>query len=322
MTDEIRFVESTGKDVESAVAAGLAKLGLRRDEVIVEILEEGSRGFLGLGGRQSTVRITSVVGHDQEADSGEAPPKPARPAPPPQKPRDAGPQRGESRGSAPRREQPAQREEKPAPRRELRESRPRSERPRGDRPAARAAQKPRDNGAERPQRQRSAAPIVDEPPLTEEEIQAVVSQLETLLAKMELDVTIGASVSPVDEMSGRRMLLLTVDGEDLGALIGPRGDSLNALQYVLRLMAGHKLQRRVNLTLDVGGYRERRRQALMRLAERMAKKVLAKSRPVTLEPMPPFERRIIHMTLRESDQVTTSSVGEGDRRRVRIYPKS
>ena len=77
MTDEVRFVEATGKDVESAVAAGLAKLGLRRNEVIVEVLEEGSRGFLGLGGRQSTVRITSVVRSDQAPETS-SPQKPLR----------------------------------------------------------------------------------------------------------------------------------------------------------------------------------------------------------------------------------------------------
>ena len=105
------------------------------------------------------------------------------------------------------------------------------------------------------------------------------------------------------------------------ALIGPRGEALNSLQYVLRLMSGHQLHKRVNILLDVANYRERRRQALARLATRMAEKVSSKNRPVTLEPMPPFERRVIHMTLREEGNVYTQSIGNGDQRRVRIYPK-
>ena len=72
--------------------------------------------------------------------------------------------------------------------------------------------------------------------------------------------------------------------------------------------------------LDVGGYRSRRQKALTRLSQRMAKKALQRRRPVTLEPMPPFERRIIHMALRANEQVYTQSVGEGERRKVRIYP--
>ena len=117
------------------------------------------------------------------------------------------------------------------------------------------------------------------------------------------------------------MLMVEIEGDDVGSLIGPRGDALNAMQYMVRLMAGNQLQRRVNVTLDIAGYRERRRQALNRLAERMAQKALERNRPVTLEPMSPAERRVVHMTLRSSEKVYTGSIGEGNRRRVRIYPQ-
>jgi spoIIIJ-associated protein len=88
-----------------------------------------------------------------------------------------------------------------------------------------------------------------------------------------------------------------------------------------RLMVGNQLQKRASFVVDVEGYRKRRQQALARLAERMAKKVISRRRPVSLEPMPPHERRIIHMTLRDNDEVYTQSSGEGKRRKVRILPK-
>jgi spoIIIJ-associated protein len=85
------------------------------------------------------------------------------------------------------------------------------------------------------------------------------------------------------------------------------------------LMAGHTMRRRPSFIIDVEGYRERREQALARLAERMADKALRRGQPLTLEPMPPNERRIIHITLRDNDQVYTESVGIGRERKVRIY---
>ena len=150
---------------------------------------------------------------------------------------------------------------------------------------------------------------------------AVKALVEELLVKMAIEAEVVVNISEPDSISGKRFLAVNVDGEEVSALIGPRGEALNALQYVLRLMSGHQLRKRVNVLLDVANYRERRRQALARLATRMADKVMDKNRPVTLEPMPPFERRIIHMTLRDEDQVYTQSIGDGDQRRVRIYPK-
>ena len=150
---------------------------------------------------------------------------------------------------------------------------------------------------------------------------AVKGIVEDLLAKMAIEANVNVSVSEPDSVTGKRFLAVDIDGENVSALIGPRGEALNALQYVLRLMSGHQLRRRVNILLDVANYRERRRQALSRMATRMAEKVTSKDRPVTLEPMPPFERRVIHMTLRDDAEVYTQSIGNGDRRRVRIYPK-
>jgi spoIIIJ-associated protein len=103
-------------------------------------------------------------------------------------------------------------------------------------------------------------------------------------------------------------------------LIGRRGETLNALQYITRLICNRELQRRANIVVDVQGYKSRREVALRNLAERMAGEAYRRGRTVTLEPMPPNERRIIHLALRDDPHVTTESVGVGDKRKVTIIP--
>ena len=124
-----------------------------------------------------------------------------------------------------------------------------------------------------------------------------------------------------DDITGQPINLIEISGADLGVLIGPRGDTLASLQYISRLIASHQLKTKADFVIDVEGYRERRKQALARLAERMASKVIKQGRPVSLEPMPANERRVIHMTLRDHAAVYTQSTGEGSQRRVRIHPK-
>jgi spoIIIJ-associated protein len=136
-----------------------------------------------------------------------------------------------------------------------------------------------------------------------------------------MDVETSTRLTEPDDLTGQQRWIIDISGQDLGVLIGPRGETLNALQYVARLMTGHTLHRRPLFIIDVEGYRTRREQALARLAERMADKAVKQGRPVSLEPMPPNERRIIHITLKDNDDVFTESAGEGNRRKVRIFPK-
>ncbi len=271
MSEQHRVIETQGKDVEEAIETGLAQLGLSRSDVIVEVIEEGSRGFLGLGGRDSVVRLTAL----------------------------SAPKRAPERTMERQPETPAEAPH-PAP---------------GDHPGNRdtvavAAAPPV------VRRERETAPAA-----TDEDAAAIVALVEGLIERMGFEADVSASYTEPDDVTGRQMLLVDVAGDEIGAMIGTRGEALNALQYVVRLMSGHRLQRRINVLLDIDGYRERRRQALTRLAQRMSKKVLQRGRPVTLEAMPPFERRIVHMALAEDAGVYTQSVGEGKRRRVRIYPK-
>lgn len=151
----------------------------------------------------------------------------------------------------------------------------------------------------------------------EEVSKVAVAVLEDLLRHMGIQATVVAR-APSDDRS--MPVVLDVQGDDLGILIGRQGDTLRDLQYITRLIASRKLQRWVNVVVDVAGYKKRRERVLTELAERMAERVIADGRPLSLEPMPAHERRIVHIALRDHEQVTTESTGEGQRRKVVISP--
>ena len=115
--------------------------------------------------------------------------------------------------------------------------------------------------------------------------------------------------------------VLNITGEDLGILIGRRGETLRTLQYLIRLMVSHRLKHWTDLIVDVEHYKVRRRRTLESLAQRVAERVAKDGRPQALEPMPAYERRLVHIALRNHPQVATQSVGEGERRKVTIVPR-
>lgn len=124
-----------------------------------------------------------------------------------------------------------------------------------------------------------------------------------------------------EESSGgqRQYLLLDVEGTDLGALIGRRGETLDNIQYLLRLMVNQKIHQWKNIVVDVEGYKARRVTQVTQLAERMAEQVARTGKAISLEPMPANERRVVHMVLRNHPEVYTESYGEGSRRKVHIF---
>ena len=144
--------------------------------------------------------------------------------------------------------------------------------------------------------------------------------LETLLRIMNVSATVGLPETPVAG-DGAENPTFHIDGEDAGLLIGRRGENLTALQFVLNFLLSRKLQRRVNTSIDVEGYRERRYQTLRSMANRLAERAGASGRVFSMEPMSARERRIIHLALADHPRVTTESVGEGDQRKVTVVPK-
>jgi len=252
--------EFRGKTVEAAIAAGLAALGLSRDQVEVEVVHPGSRGVLGIGAEDARVRLIRRI--VPAAETKETPQVSAYP-------------------QEPRRPQPRP---------------PREEE---DRPPEATLTAPDERIAEKAR-----------------------SLLLDLLAHMGLQAQVRMTWErEPDQPESPPALLLDIVGGDLGILIGRRGETLAALQYMLRLMLNQATGQWVNVVVDVEEYKARRERNLRQLALRMAERAIATRRTVKLEPMPPAERRVIHITLRDHPGVTTVSEGEGEARKVTIVPK-
>lgn len=156
-----------------------------------------------------------------------------------------------------------------------------------------------------------------------ETIETVKDILEKLLDLMGVTATVvpPTDYPPQTEAEAPEPVTFNINGNDLGILIGRRGSTIASLQYMVRLIVGHQTKQWVPIIIDVEGYKQRRYEALQSLAQSMAEQVKAKDMPFALEPMPPFERRIIHMTLADHPDVTTESIGEGDFRKVVILLK-
>jgi len=248
--DSRQSVEKTGDTVQAAVDAGLEELGVTPKDVMVEVLEEGSRGVFGIGAKQAKVRLTLL----------------SMPVPKPEIPKDDGKD---------------------------------------------TAQDHEDQGLQ-----------VREPATSTASTDGEVGKevLAQLLEKMGInaDITIQRQESRNNEGVS---WMLDINGRDLRLLIGRRGETLNALQYITRLITSRKLQRRANIVVDAGEYKLKRSYRLRQLAKRMAEQAIKQGRTMTLEPMPANERRLIHMELRNHEKVITKSVGDGKSRKVTIIPK-
>ncbi len=147
------------------------------------------------------------------------------------------------------------------------------------------------------------------------------SVLQDLLEHLQVRAEVVAGYGQQDPEAEGPVIVLDIQGDDLDPLIGRRGETLAALQYIARLILSKQFARNVDLVVDVQGHKQRREDQLRRMARRMAEQAAQRQRVMTLEPMPANERRIVHLELREHPDVTTESVGDGDRRKVTIVPK-
>ena len=135
---------------------------------------------------------------------------------------------------------------------------------------------------------------------------------------MDAEVVLTLKQMHNDDLDGP---IFEIEGDDAGLLIGRKGETLKTLQFLVRYIVGQRLDDRVNLMIDVEGYQERRHQSLANMARRVAQRVTDTGKPITLEPMPPNERRIVHLTLSDHPRVTTESTGMGSSRQVVILIK-
>jgi spoIIIJ-associated protein len=178
---------------------------------------------------------------------------------------------------------------------------------------------------ERPSR-RVAAPSMpveaaSEPILGEDEALEIARVVvNELIAKMRVRARVTAQYGEPDEPGSKPPVRVDIRGDDLNILIGPRSETLNALQYISGLIIAKELGHSIPLVVDVEGFRMRREQQIRQLARRMAEQAVRTGRRQLLEPMPAAERRLVHIELRSNTQVTTESVGEEPRRKVTIVP--
>lgn len=279
----LKWIEATGRTEDAAVQSALAQLGLDRDSVSVEVLERAKSGFLGFGSSPAKVKVTYEV-PDEEA-----------PQPEPVKPKQA--------------TKPAPKAAQKAPQKVKEEAVPASA-PISAPPAAEKAEATAGERTEKPAEAKSAdARNAD----VEDRIRAFLSGL---LAQMEVQAEI--VLSPRTENG----ILVTLEGQKLGALIGHRGETLDAIQQLTNYSVNRGRAHRVRVHIDAENYRAKREESLRRLAKKVALKVVKYRRNITLEPMNAYERHVIHETLQDTPDVITYSTGtEPNRRTVVAYSR-
>ncbi len=167
------------------------------------------------------------------------------------------------------------------------------------------------------------SPLVSMPEKENDVAETARNILETLLSEMGIVASVVSQAEPLVEVEEGTTapVAFNIEGDDLGILIGRRGQTLASLQYIVRLMVTHQTEAWVPVIIDVEGYKRRRYDTLQALAWRIAEQVKAKGEPFELEPMPPYERRVIHCALTNHADVTTQSNGMGEARRIVILPR-
>ena len=305
-----KFITATGKTIDLAIEAGLTQLSMDRDSVSVEILETPKSGFFGIGASPAKVKLTY-----------EAPDEPAAPAPAlssasrskPKKPVSEKPAEAanapkviapaaapmqrpaEQRANAKPTAEKPERQEKP---RQPRENKPRQEKNRQPKP-----QQPKKETA--PAEPKVYTPA--EPGSTEERIEQFI---KGLLEHMGSDAVPHAMKTADESYS------VDLVGENLGILIGRRGETLDAIQHLANYAVNRGQNKRVRINVDAENYRLKREESLQRLARKVAGKVTKYRRNITLEPMNAYERHVIHAALQDYPDVTTYSTGTEPNRRI------
>ena len=335
----MKSIESSGKTVEDAVRAGLQQLGCDAADVTIDVLEAGRPGLFGMFGKLAKVRLTlkendldfemPSLSLDSQKTRAPKPEKKAEPKKA-EKTEAPAPKNAEAPVAAPRKaektEAPeaAKAEEAPAAEAHAAEA-PAAEAPAAEAPVAEAPRAPRrsrSNRAEKAERAESRPekkndePFVPSDPETLSEAGRIAYDfLKNVTEKMGVQVAIRVT-EEADHLSVAMM------GDTLGILIGRRGDTLDALQYLVSLQVNKNREGYMRVSLDTENYRAKREEALTRLAQRMAARARKTGRKVTLEPMNPYERRVLHSALQNNPYVTTHSEGEEPYRRVVITLKS
>ena len=287
-----KSIVTTGKTIDLAIEAALSQLGLDRDSVSVQVLQKEKAGFLGFGAQPAKVQVSYEVADPEPAapavksalgSASRSKPRPA--AAPVKKP------------EAPKTEAPKAevKKEAPAPKAEVKKEAP----------------KPR------PERKPETPKAPKEPEVfAPAEAGSVEEKIETFLKGLLEQM--GSQAVPHAVKGEDNTYKVELVGEDLGYLIGRRGDTLDAIQHLCNYSIKREAEGHIRINVDAEEYREKREESLRRYARKKAQQVLKNRRRTTLEPMNAYERHVIHATLQEMENITTHSTGTEPNRRVVI----
>ena len=319
------FSEKWGSSVDNAVELALIDLKLTRNQVDITVLEEPSKGFFGIGSKLAKVRVEKKSEKPEKASKPEVKEE-IRPA------------RQEARLQ--RQETKPERQEARPQRQEARQYRDQTRNREEVRPAKEEARTIREDSRVKPYFERSKEPVREG---TSEEVLSrpayekhkresnfeglrqekpdnltavsednkVLAFLNEITEKMGLEVTLEAE-------ENEDIIYVDIEGKDSGTIIGKRGQTLDAIQYLASLDANKGDGKYIKVVVDAENYRQKREKTLEQLANRLASKVIKSRKSVRLEPMNPYERKVIHATLQNNPEVTTRSEGEEPYRRVII----
>ena len=275
---------ATGKTIDLAIQAALTQLGLDQDSVSVQVLAQAKSGFLGIGASPAKVQVTYEA-PDLKPEAPKSALGSASRSKPKAKP-------------APKPEVKAEpvKEVKPAPKAEpVKEEKPKAEKPKAEKPAPKAAE-----------------------PKTYVEVEAGSVEEKIVTFVNGLLMNMGSKAEGrIYKVEGNTYFVDLV-GEDLGYLIGRRGDTLDAIQHLCNYSINRGVEGHIRINVDAEAYREKREESLRRYATKKGHQVLKARRRTTLEPMNAYERHVIHATLQDMDRITTYSVGTEPNRRVVI----
>ena len=284
-----KSIITTGKTIDLAIEAALTQLGLDRDSVSVTVLAQAKSGFLGIGAQPAKVQVTY-----------EAPdPKPEAP-----KVALSSASRSKKKPAAPKAEAPKA--------------------PEAPKPAAPKQEAPKPVKAEAPKQEKpKKQPKVEAPKAPKEPKVYAVAEPGSIEEKIETFLKgllehMGSQAIPHAWLTKENTYMVELIGEDLGYLIGRRGDTLDALQQLCNYTINRSIDGHVRINVDAESYREKREDSLRRYAHKKAQQVLKARRRTTLEPMNAYERHVIHAALQDMDRITTYSVGTDPNRRVVI----
>ena len=281
----MEFREFTGKTVEDATIEAATTLGIASSELDIEVVSKGTSGFLGIGAKPAVIRARAKkeVNDDIEDILANA-------------------------------KKPGSKGKKNTPKKQPvnKSSEVKEEKPVKEVEEVKDVVKDEDTSFEAEEKKAEPKEFVK---IEESVIEETRQYLEKLFAAMEMEADIDITV---DDQT--RTMNIDVEGPEMGIIIGKRGQTLDSLQYLISLFVNKKSDSYIRIKLDTENYRERRRETLENLAKNIAYKVKKSRRSFSLEPMNPYERRIIHSTLQNDKYVTTKSEGEEPYRKVVVYP--